>query len=142
MEIENATGKLKIVFDTNIFVSSLNKWRGNPYRAYKKLLDGAFIHYTSLEILREITRVLRQDFDWPDEAAYALYKALGDISVIVTPTERLEIIVADPDDNKFLECAVEGEVDCIVSGDSHLLALGEYCGVKVIPVGGFLKLIE
>jgi predicted nucleic acid-binding protein len=45
----------------------------------------------------------------------------------------------DPDDNKFIECALECRADYIVSGDTHLLNLKEYEGIKIINAGEFLE---
>ncbi len=48
----------------------------------------------------------------------------------------------DPSDNKFLECAIEGKADYLVSGDNHLLKLKEFEKVKIISVTDFLSIIE
>jgi len=61
-------------------------------------------------------------------------------SVIVVPTEKIDV-VSDPDDNKFVEAALEGMAQYIVSQDKHLLVLKEYHGVKVLNPDEFLKLL-
>jgi len=50
------------------------------------------------------------------------------------------VIEQDPDDNRILECAVEGNVNYIVSGDRHLLNLGRYRGIEIITISEFLLL--
>lgn len=45
---------------------------------------------------------------------------------------------SDPKDNMFLEAAVEGRADCIVSGDKHLLRMKTFRGVDILTVGQFL----
>ncbi|MBM3239972.1 PIN domain-containing protein [Candidatus Poribacteria bacterium] len=60
--------------------------------------------------------------------------------IVVTPTERIKVIEQDPDDNRILECAVEGNVNYIVSGDRHLLNLGRYRGIEIITISEFLLL--
>lgn len=47
-------------------------------------------------------------------------------SVIVNPSQSVKVIIDDPADNKILECALEGKSEFIISGDRHLLSLGEY----------------
>ena len=46
-----------------------------------------------------------------------------------TPT--LRVVEDDPDDDKFIECAVELKADYVISGDRHLLAVGDYMGIKI-----------
>jgi predicted nucleic acid-binding protein len=48
----------------------------------------------------------------------------------------------DPSDNKFIECAIEGRCDFVVTGDRHLLDLQEYAGILILPVAGFLERVD
>jgi putative PIN family toxin of toxin-antitoxin system len=132
--------KLRVVFDTNIFVSALN-WSGKPWIAYLRWLNDEFILVTSTAILSELCDILRRDFNWSDDDAYDIYNLIGSLSIVVTPTERIEVIEQDPDDNRILECAVEGNVNYIVSGDRHLLDLGRYRGIEIITTSEFLFLL-
>ena len=56
----------------------------------------------------------------------------------VTISAFFWVIVADPTDNIFLECAIDGRADYIISGDSHLLNLGEYAGIQILKAKEFL----
>ena len=56
---------------------------------------------------------------------------------LVTPEMDLEAVEDDPDDDKILECAVAGNADYIVSGDSHLLDIEEYRGVEIVSPDEF-----
>ena len=59
------------------------------------------------------------------------------------PKEKLNVVKNDPDDDKFIEAAVEGDCDCIVSKDKkHLLKLKEFRGIKIISPEEFLKIIN
>lgn len=49
------------------------------------------------------------------------------------------VITADPTDNRILECAVAADSDVIVTGDRHLLALGNFQGIDVMTVTDFLS---
>jgi predicted nucleic acid-binding protein len=62
-------------------------------------------------------------------------------AIHVIPTQKLALIPADPDDDKFVECAVEGKARYIVSGDKHLLGLGSYQGIQVVPPAAFVTLV-
>ena len=62
-------------------------------------------------------------------------------SVLIAPSTKIDIIKEDPDDNKFLETAVDGKADFIISQDKHLLNLKEYRGVKILRPEEAVKLI-
>jgi uncharacterized protein len=55
---------------------------------------------------------------------------------------RLSVVRRDPDDDKFLECAVGGRAECLVTGDRDLLDLGSYRRVKILTVSDFLEKAE
>ncbi len=59
----------------------------------------------------------------------------------IKPEKSFTVIKDDPDDNKFIECAVAGEADFIVSGDRHLLALKEFHGIEIITIDKCLTLL-
>jgi hypothetical protein len=65
---------------------------------------------------------------------------LGSLALMVHPAENIDIISLDPGDNRNLECAITGDAAYLVSGDQHLLAIGEYAGVIILPPAGFLAL--
>jgi predicted nucleic acid-binding protein len=54
----------------------------------------------------------------------------------------LHVVAADPDDDKFLECALVGGASYIVSSDHHLRDLKEYEGIKIISVQEFLTIVR
>jgi putative PIN family toxin of toxin-antitoxin system len=112
-------------------------------RALRDCLEsGAFILLTSEEILSELARVLRYPRIF---ARYALTEAaiqefessIRGIAVMVPGLYAVSKIEADPSDDKFLACALEGDADCIVSEDPHLRDLKEYQGIQIIGLGQF-----
>ncbi len=58
----------------------------------------------------------------------------------VKPTQKVFKVKEDPDDNKFLECALEGKADYLITSDRHLLELGEFSKTKICKPTQFLKL--
>ncbi len=64
------------------------------------------------------------------------------VATLVVPSKKIDIIKEDPDDNKVLECAIEGNVDYIISGDRHLLKLKEYSGIRIVWASWLLKILE
>ncbi len=131
---------LRAVLDTNIWVASI-LWRGRAYRIRDLAERGVFTSVLSLPILAEVTRVLREHFRLSDEEAYRWHCHIGLISEIVVPTRSLNAVPGDPADNKFLECAIEGGVQYVVSRDEDLLRLGQYESVQIVDDVRFLTIL-
>ena len=123
---------MKVVLDTNIFVSGIF-WRGSSNKVILNWREGRFTLVTSLEAVSEIVRVLK---DFKIKLSDEMIKDWVDLivgnSIIVEPKEKIEAIKNDPKDNIFIETAVAGNVDYIVSQDNHLLKLKEFRGIKII----------
>lgn len=60
----------------------------------------------------------------------------------MTPNEDITAVADDPDDHKFLEAAVAGDVDYLVSGDQHLLDLDSFRGISIVEPRSFYELLE
>ncbi len=131
---------LRAVLNTNIWVAGI-RWRGRPYRIRKFAEQRAFTSVLSLAILAEITRVLREYFGLSDEEAYEWHCRIGENSELVAPVHLLNAVPDDPDDNKFVECAVEGGAKYIVSRDNDLLRLGQYDSVQIVDDAEFLDVL-
>jgi len=58
----------------------------------------------------------------------------------IKASRKITVIDDDPDDDKFIECAVASRAGFIVSGDKHLLNLKKYKGIKIMKAGDFLSL--
>jgi len=133
---------IKSVNDTNIWIAGINWGRGAGYQIRRHWERGQFQHFISAEILHEIIRVLRQVFEYSDEMLYDWYWLLLTGSVFVVPRVIINVIREDPDDNKFLACAVEGNVDYIVSEDNDFKRLGAYDSIVVLGKQEFLRMLE
>ncbi|MCL6106099.1 MAG: putative toxin-antitoxin system toxin component, PIN family [Actinobacteria bacterium] len=138
---------LKVVLDTNVLVSALN-FGGKP-RAIMAYAHGRttkrFDLFLSPFILNELSRTLSgEKFLWSapkiERAAQLLVK-WGDV---VSTKKSISAISPERDDsdNRILECAVKAQADLIVSGDSDLLDLKEYEGIKIMTPAQFLKILE
>lgn len=89
----------------------------------------------SPDIFDEYFEVLaRPKFNQEERDIKELAELLTEKGVVMEPQSRLEIVEKDPADNKFLECAVAGEADFIISGDRHLLNLQEYEGIRILKI--------
>ncbi len=129
---------MRLVLDTNVLVSAI-VFEGPPRDVLKTVLTGAHRLVLSPAILHELRRVLTgSKFRYAQAAADLVDAELREIAEIVEPETRLSVIAADPEDNRVLECAVEGGADVIVSGDRDLLALGRYAEIPVCRPQEFL----
>jgi putative PIN family toxin of toxin-antitoxin system len=131
---------IKVVFDTNILVSAFLIEGSNEWKMLDRAVRGNILLYLSEDILSEFIRVVsRPKFSYTKEKIESMRQMLLRTSRLVTPMQRLTVVVGDPSDNKILECALEAEASYIVSGDRHLLELREYQGIKILSSGEFLR---
>jgi putative PIN family toxin of toxin-antitoxin system len=96
---------------------------------------------TEYERVLNYERLRRRHGLSPEQVAREI-AGLRDAAILVVPTEVPAVIADDPDDDHVLACAVAGEADYIVSGDRHLLSLGEYRGIRILSLAAFLALLE
>lgn len=83
---------------------------------------------------------MREYFGFSDDDAYYWYNHLMALCEIVHPTKFVDAVQADPDDNKFIECAIESKSDYIISRDGDLLRLKEYENIKIVNDVEFLSI--
>ncbi|MDD5484103.1 MAG: putative toxin-antitoxin system toxin component, PIN family [Kiritimatiellae bacterium] len=132
----------RIVLDSNVIISAF-LFGGHPARIVEHVLDGSLQCFVSLAILDEIRDVLqRPKFGLSSEQALAFIEELHNLCRAVTPTARVRAINADPDDNRVLECALAADADTIVSGDSHLLNLGQWQNIRILAPAEFIREFE
>lgn len=133
---------LKITLDTNVFVSAAITM-GNEYLLLQLAKQGVFQLYISASIFEEFKDVIQRDkFKLPKHIIKGIIDDVIHIAKFVTPSIKFDVVRADPDDNKILECAIASNSDYIVSGDHHLLDIKEFNGVKIIRPSDLLRLIS
>lgn len=131
---------LKIVLDTNVILAAYLT-RGAASKIVKKWAEGCFELLISEEIVEEYLRILlSQNIDSDLVADFS--KQLDKYAKMVYPKQKINLVEDDPDDDKFFECAVEGQARYIVSNDKHLLKMANYKGINVLSVQQFIKLFE
>lgn len=130
----------RIVVDTNTLVSRLLLPRSVPAQAVRKAVDGGWL-LVSEATMAELAEVLaRAKFDpyVSVEERQRFLRLLGRIAEFVPILHRVQAC-RDPKDDKFLEVAVNGEADLIVSGDGDLLDLVEFQGIPIITAAAYLR---
>lgn len=142
MPSSTAPGRKKVVLDTNIVVSSLLSNHGFSSKVVEKLILDEIENYTSKEIIEEIKNVfLRPEITLRAEKSAIIFtlQQYELKSKIVIPRQAVKIVKDDPDDDKFIECAVESKAECIISGDKHLLAIQNYSNIKILTPREFIE---
>ncbi len=125
------------MLDTNVIISSIF-WKGKPYEVVKRGLEGGYQIVVSPEILDEVVERLRNKFQFPEEGIQELVDIILTYSHVIEPTSKFDV-VRDKKDNKIIECAFDGKADCIVTGDSDLLELKEFRGIRIVTAREFLE---
>lgn len=130
---------MKVILDTNVFVSGIF-FSGPPYRILEAWRDDKIQLVVSPEILEEYRRVgeiLAEDH--PAISLSPWIELVVQKASIFSVPPLAEIVCDDPDDNKFLACALASKSRAIVSGDKHLLKVSGYEGIEVLKPRDFLE---
>ena len=135
------------VVDANVFVSAVLSPAGTPAQVLCSWRDGRFVLVLSTAILAEIYRVLHYPkiairHRWSEAQIHTFVDALASQAMLTPGVLTLAVIEDDPADNRYLECAVEGEADFLVSGDQLLLNLGSYQGTTILTPRAFLDVLQ
>jgi putative PIN family toxin of toxin-antitoxin system len=129
---------MKIVLDTNVFISGIF-FSGPPSRILKAWAEQRLQIVLSHQILEEYQRVAQELASKFQAIDITPFIELVTIHGKFVDASDISIAVCeDPDDNKFIECAVAGHCGTIVSGDRHLLKLSGYEGIAVLSPRNFL----
>ena len=130
---------MRIVLDTNVFVSGVF-FTGPPYHILKAWREGKVNLLVSLEILEEYQRVGAElNAEFPDIDLSPVLELLAvKAEVWAAPTFSAPIC-RDPDDDKFLACAVESRATAIVSGDKDLLILSPFQNIPILTPRAFAR---
>ena len=129
---------MKIVLDTNVFVSGVF-FKGPPYQILTAWRDGKIQLVISPEILEEYRRVgeiLAEDRPVVD--LRPMLEFVIQNATIYSAPPLVEPVCDDPDDDKFLACALVSESSIIVSGDKHLLKVSGYQDITVLKPRDFV----
>ncbi len=123
---------MRVILDTNVFVSAVF-FSGPPYQILKAWRDNKIQVVVSPEILEEYQRVggiLVKQFPKVDLGPIIDLLALE--ANLVSPPPLPQPICADPDDDKFLACALASRTKFVITGDKHLLKVSGYRGIEIV----------
>ena len=129
---------MRVVFDTNIFISAFAIPGGMAEKAVSRVIEGRDELVISPDIVKEVLSVLSLNFGRDREALSHVAVILSDLGERMEPNQTVRLLKDDPD-NRILECASFGKADIIVTGDKEMLRLGEFSGVKIASLRDYLE---
>lgn len=132
---------VRVVIDTNVFVSGLLKSDNPPSNVVDLFIEEKINLIISEEVFSEYVKVLlRPELKVKKDNIIRLISIFILKAEIIKVKTKLDIIERDPSDNKFLECALDGKVDYIITGDKHLLELKKYKKIKIVDPKTFINI--
>ena len=134
-----------MVVDANLFASGLIKPNSNPGRILELVKENKVEIVLSPGIIKEIKRILlypkiQKYHHKTSEEIDTYFQDIIMFAWMVESNEPVNVIKADPTDNKYLASAIEGEADFIISGDHHLLDLGNYKEIAIVNATEFISI--
>ena len=137
---------MNIVLDTNVIVSG-TFWSGASFRILKLVDEEKITLIISPAILEEYDEIIHSEEIlekttlFQQARIYTLQKILTR-AIMIEPLEKVNVVKDDPDDDKFLEVAIAGDVKFIISQDKHLLNLGCFRKISILSPEQFLNFFE
>lgn len=129
---------MKVVFDTNIFVSALALPGSRAELALQRIIGGVDRLFISKPIIDQLLSVLAAKFSRDAEELARVAVFLSEIAEMVSPQHRIRALDDDPD-NRILECAVAIGADVGVTGDRAILRLAKFRGIRLISLREYLE---
>ena len=133
----------RVVLDTNALLQILGT--RSPYHfLFRAFLDGAFNLCVSTEILLEYEEILRQQASRTAADLFLKVLAYSPNVIHGTPYFQFHLVTRDPDDNKFTDCAIVTQADCLVTDDSHFREAADcpFPHVNIMGLDAFADLIR
>ena len=134
--IDMARRVVRIVLDTNVLISGI-VFGGKPREILEMVRNKELLGITSPVLLAELGDVLSKKIMYPKPKVLQVGKKMRKILRVVHPIKSINA-VADDDDNRVLEVAIEGKCEYVVTGDKDLLDLKSYGGVRILTPAEFL----
>ena len=135
---------MRAVLDTNVLISGVIS-TGVPHDVLVAGFRGDYQLVVSVATLTEFRETLLkypEKFHMSEADVQKEVETVRYFAEFVDPEENITAVEDDPDDDKFLEAAVAGNVDYLVSGDSHLLDLSSFRGFDIVDPRTFYEYLE
>lgn len=138
---------IRAVLDANVFVSAILAPEGTPASVLRAVRENRFRLVVSVAILREVGRVLSyprlvRRHGLSGESIRSFLATISGAAFLTPGSLRLRVAAEDPDDDRYLECAVEGLAYYLVTGDAQLLELREFESTSVVSPRACLGILD
>jgi len=133
---------MKIVIDTNVLIAAIAP--RSPYHIiFKYLLQGKYKMLISTEIYFEYTEILALKSRASNLEYFEKFIVESESVIVIEPTTKWKSIISDQDDNKFVDCAIEGNADMIVTNDAHFSVLSKLDPplIRVLSADKFMEML-
>jgi putative PIN family toxin of toxin-antitoxin system len=136
---------IRAVLDANVYVSAAVRPEGPPGQIIERFLRGAFEIVTSQAIVEEVLRALNypkvRKYIRPGLDPELWFEDIVVLSQLVAGDREVAGASKDPDDDKYIAAAINGRAGFLVAGDSDLLEMKEYDGIRIVSPRVFLDLL-
>ena len=138
--------KLKVVIDTNIAISGL-LWNGLPNKILRLARDGFIEVCSTRTTCEEFAKVLgysrfQKRLDKLGLTKEEVVDYYEDIVMFYEENASIRVVTKDPNDDRFIEAALDSACNMIISGDEHLLEIKEYQGIMILSAREFWEVYE
>lgn len=134
---------IRAVIDTNILWVSVSR-RSSSHWLFERLIAGDFLLAVTTDILHEYEEIIAQKMG--TETANAVMETLNYLPNVehITRYYQWQLIVADPDDNKFVDCTIAANADCLVTHDNHFNVVSKvaFPRINLMDLATFRELLD
>ena len=132
---------MRVVIDTNVVASAIF-FGGKPKEVIDNVMTNQIDAYASAEILEEYTETVEYLKDkFPGKKPKVPLIDIEAKCRVIDVSTKIDVC-RDPDDNKFIECAMDSKCYYVISGDKDLLTVREYDGIEIVTVAEFLEILK
>jgi uncharacterized protein len=131
-----------VLIDTNVYVSAI-AFGGTSRQVVNAVVSGKIVNYTSNEILDELTDVLnRPKFAYDKNVIRSIISEIEQISELFNDYPEIDLVKQDSNDNHILSCAIQAQVNYLVTGDQDLLILNPQGNLKILSPAEFMTVLS
>jgi putative PIN family toxin of toxin-antitoxin system len=133
---------MTVVIDTNVVLSGI-LFGGKPKQVLEMALSGSIQLAISESLLNELRGILqRPKFELSAQLVQTIVSEYASTANWIEPSEHFNVVVDDPSDNHFIDCAVAAKADYLITGDRHLLSLDTFRMIKIVSADNFINILS
>ncbi len=129
---------LRVILDTNVLISSII-FGGKPRQIIKLLQENKIVAVTSPILIAELLEILVKKFKFMPAKIVLIQELIKENFNIIHPSEVVNVVIRDEDDNRVLEAAIEGNCSHIITGDKDLLDIVTFRDITIVTLDDFLS---